>query len=171
MYLSHVYLYLSSRHHFLFMFSDSYLSIIMYLLNFRFIVVPLISFMLLVIAYTCIPEPHHLIMHMCDCLSTPTSFIISTRRVAVWQPSILMSRSWIVVALLYQIRVAQRKRGLAADYPDPLSSSLPLIGLQDSHLSTREYFPIFHIVHPTFVLLSDCWHLKKDKILIGPNNV
>ena len=35
--------------------------------------------LLLVIACTCMPEPHHLIMYTCDCLSTPTDFIICTR--------------------------------------------------------------------------------------------
>ena len=35
---------------------------------------------------------------------------------------------WTVVASLYLIRVAQRKRGLVVDYPDPLSSNIPLIG-------------------------------------------
>ena len=45
----------------------------------RFTVVPLIFFMLLVIACTCMPDPHHLIMHTCDCLSTPLGFIICTR--------------------------------------------------------------------------------------------
>jgi len=80
MYLSHVYLYLSSRHCFLCMLSDSDLSIYMYLLLFGFTVVPLISFMLLVIACTCMPEPHHLIMYTCDCLiCTPLGFIICTR--------------------------------------------------------------------------------------------
>ena len=59
------------------------------------------------------------------------------------------------MALLYLIRVAQQKRGLAVAYPDPLSSSLPLIGSRDSHLATREYFPAFHSVHSSFVLLSD----------------
>jgi len=59
------------------------------------------------------------------------------------------------MALLYLIRVAQQKRGLAVAYPDPPSSSLSLIGSRDSHLATREYFPVFHIVHPAFVLLSD----------------
>ena len=51
--------------------------------------------------------------------------------------------------------MAQRERGLAVTYLDPTSSSLPLIGSRDSHLATREYFPIFHSVHLTFVLLSD----------------
>jgi len=50
---------------------------------------------------------------------------------------------------------AQRKRGLAVTCPDPLPSSLPLIGSRDSHFATREYFPVFHIVHPTFALLDD----------------
>ena len=83
MYLSHVYLHLSSRHCFLCMFSNSDLSIYMYLLDFEFTVVRLISFMLLVIACTCMPKPHHLIMHTCDCLiCTPFGFIICTRGVA-----------------------------------------------------------------------------------------
>ena len=74
-----------------------------------------------------------------------------------WQSWILMSRSWSldVVALLYLIRVAQRKRGLVVSCLDPLSFSLPLIGSRDSHLATREFFPVFHIVHPAFALLGN----------------
>jgi len=49
-------------------------------------------FMLLVIACTCMPEPHHLIMYTCDCWSTPTGFILHTRWVTFWQPWALMSR-------------------------------------------------------------------------------
>ena len=75
-YLSHVYVYLCSIYHFSCMFSDSHTLIYMYLLDLRFTV---ISFMLLVIACTCMPEPPHLIMYTCDCLSTPTGFIICTR--------------------------------------------------------------------------------------------
>jgi len=90
MYLSNVYVYLCSRYRFLCMLSDSDLSIYMYLLDFGFTVVTLIFFMLL----TCMREPPHLIMYTCDCLSTPTGFIICTRGVAFWQPWILMSRSW-----------------------------------------------------------------------------
>ena len=44
---------------------------------------------------------------------------------------------------------------LAVTYLDPPSSSLPLIGSRDFHLATREYFSVFHIVHPAFVPLSD----------------
>ena len=58
------------------------------------------------------------------------------------------------VALLYLIRVAQQKRGLAVAYPDT-PSSLSLIGSRDSHLATREYFPVFQIVYPAFVVRSD----------------
>ena len=61
---------------------------------------------------------------------------------------------WIVVTLLYLIRVAQRKRGLAVAGSDPFSSSLPLIGSRDSHFANREYFPVFHIVHPAYALLG-----------------
>ena len=64
------------------------------------------------------------------------------------------------MALLYLIRVAQRKRGLAVACPDLLSSSLPLIGSRDSHLATREYFPVIHIVHLAFVLLGDLIFLR-----------
>jgi len=122
-----------------------------------FTAVPLIFFMLLVIACTCMPEPHHLIMHTYDCLSTPTGFIICTRRVAFWQPWILISRSWSLDrgGLVVVDQSAQQKRGLAVVCPDLLSSNLPLIGLWDSHLANREYFLAFHIVHPTFALLGD----------------
>ena len=50
---------------------------------------------------------------------------------------------------------AQRKCGLAIACPDPPSSSLPLIGSRNSHLATREYFPVFYIVHLVFALLGD----------------
>ena len=55
---------------------------------------------------------------------------------------------------------AQRKRGLAVACPDPLSSSLPLFGSRYSHLSTREYFHVFYIVHPDFALLCDLIFLR-----------
>ena len=91
-YLSHVYLYFSSRHCFLCMLSDSDLSIYMYLFHFRFTVVPLISFMLLVIACTCIPEPYHLIMYMCAWYARHLAlpYVLAG---CIWQPWILMSRS------------------------------------------------------------------------------
>ena len=65
------------------------------------------------------------------------------------------------VALLYLIRVAQLKRGLAVTYPDPPSSSLSLIGSRDSHLATHEYFPVFYIVHPTlcFLMIIYSWDI------------
>jgi len=67
-----------------------------------------------------------------------------------------MSRSWSLDhSLAVPDQSAQRERGLAVTYLDPPSSSLPLIGSRDSHLATREYFPVFHIVHPSFVLLID----------------
>ena len=36
----------------------------------------------------------------------------------------------------------------------------PMIGSRDSHLATLEYFPVFHIVHLSFVLLSDLIFLR-----------
>ena len=66
-----------------------------------------------------------------------------------------MSRSWSLDhSLVVPDRSAQQERGLAVAYLDPLPSRLFLISSRDSHLVTREYFLIFHIVHP-FVLLSD----------------
>jgi len=68
-----------------------------------------------------------------------------------------MSRSWSLdcggPAVVDQS--AQQKHGLAVACPDPLSSSLPLIGSRDSRLATREYFHVFYIVHPTFALHGD----------------
>ena len=61
------------------MFLDSDLSIHVYLLDFRFTTDSLIFIMLLIISCTCIPEPHHLIMYTCDCLSTPIGFILRIR--------------------------------------------------------------------------------------------
>ena len=55
---------------------------------------------------------------------------------------------------------AQRKRGLAVSCSDPLSSSLLLIGSRDSHLATREYLPVFYIVHLAFALLGDFIFLR-----------
>ena len=105
MYLSHFYLYLSSRHCFLCMLSDSDLSICMYLL--RTYCRSFNSFMLLVITCTCMPEPHHLIMHTCDYLSTPLGFIICTRGIAYDNPGFSCpdSTDRTLVALLYLIRV------------------------------------------------------------------
>ena len=95
-------------------------------------------------------------------LSTPSGFIICTLRVASDNPEFLCPDPgvWIVVALLYLIRVAQRERGLAVACPDPLSSSILMIGSRDFHLATREYFPVFHIVYPAFVFLSDLIFLR-----------
>ena len=67
-----------------------------------------------------------------------------------------MSRSWSLDhSLAVPDQSAQRERGLAVTYLDPLPFRLFLIGSRDFHLATREYFPVFHIVHPAFVLLSD----------------
>ena len=65
-----------------------------------------------------------------------------------------------MAALLYLIRVAQRERGLAVACPDSLSSTLFLIGSRDSHITTREYFLIFHSVHPAFELHGDLIFLR-----------
>jgi len=52
----------------------------MYILDFEFTIVPLIFFMLHVIACICMSDPHHLIMHTCDFLTCiPLGFIIYTR--------------------------------------------------------------------------------------------
>jgi len=68
-----------------------------------------------------------------------------------------MSRSWSLnrggFAVADQSGAAEV--WIAVAYLDPPSSSLSLIGSRDSHLTTREYFPVFHIVYPAFVLLSD----------------
>jgi len=89
---SHAYVYICSRHHFLCMFSDSDLSIHLYLLS-DLLWILWFLFMLLVIACTCMSEPYHLIMYKCDCLSTPLGFILRTCWVAFWQPLTFMSRS------------------------------------------------------------------------------
>jgi len=49
--------------------------------------------MLPIIVYTCMSEPHHLIMYTCDCLSTPTGFILRTCWVTFWQSWTFISRS------------------------------------------------------------------------------
>ena len=102
------------------------------------------SFMLLVIACTCLPEPHHLIMYMYDCPSTPIGFILRTRWVIFWQPSTFMSRSrslnrsdlhsWSECAVEAQISGCLC---IAPFLPAPLISS------RDAHLATREYFSVF----------------------------
>ena len=66
-----------------------------------------------------------------------------------------MSRSWSLdLSLAVPDQSAQQERGLAVTCPDP-PSSLFMIGSRDFHLASREYFPVFHIVHPAFVPLSD----------------
>jgi len=118
--------------------------------------------MLLVIACTCMPEPHHLIMYTCDCLSTPTGFTICTHEVAFLQPWILMSRSWSLErgGLAVPIQSGIAEAWISGCLSGPSFSSLSLIGSRDSHLAIREYFLVFHIVHPTFTLLSDLIFLK-----------
>jgi len=112
--------------------------------------------MLLVISCTCMPGPHHLIMYTCACYTRHLALSYVLAGVANNPGSSCPDpRDWTVAALLYLISVAQRERGLTVAYLDPPSSSLSLIGSRDSHLATREYFPVFHIVHPAFVLLSD----------------
>ena len=142
MYLSHVYLLSSSRDCFICMFSDSDLSIYMYLLHFRFTVVPLISFMAHVIACTCIPEPHHLIMYTCDCLSTLIGFILRTRWVAFWQPWTFMSRSRSLNYgdLTVTDQSGAEKRELVVVYSEFLS--FQPIGSRNSHFTTRGYLSI-----------------------------
>ena len=68
-----------------------------------------------------------------------------------------MSRSWSLDRgdLVVADQSAQRKHGLAVVCLNPLSSSFLLFGSRDSHLATRKYFFIFHIVHPPFALLGD----------------
>ena len=101
------------------------------------------------------PVQHHLIMYTCACYARhlALSYVLAG---CIWQPWILISRSWSLDrgGLAVVDQSAQQKRGLTVACPDP-PSSLPLIGSRDSHLATREYFPVFHIVHPAFMLLSD----------------
>jgi len=127
-----------------------------------FTVVPLISFMLLVIAGTCMPGPHHLIMYTVTSWARQLALSYVLARLISDNPgsSCPDPGVWTVAALLYLIRVAQRKRGLVVACPDPLSSSLLMIGSRDSHLTTREYFPVFHIVHPAFALHCDLIFLR-----------
>ena len=139
------------------MFFDSDLLIYMYLLDLGFTVIFLI---LLVISYTCMPGPHHLIMYTCACYARHLALSYVLAGVAN-NPGFSCSDPGVwTVALLYLIRVAQRKRGLAVAYLDPPSSSLSLIGSRDSHLATREYFPVFHIVHHAIALLGDLIFLR-----------
>ena len=100
---------------------------------------------LLVIACTCMPEPHHFIMYTYECLSTPTGLIIHTRWVAFWQPWILMSRSWSLDrgGLAVLIRVAQQKHGLAVACPDPLSPASPWSARKILILLLVNTFPYF----------------------------
>ena len=51
-------------------------------------------FRLLVISCTYMSDSRHLIVHTCDCLSTPSVFILHTHWVAFWQSCILMTRFW-----------------------------------------------------------------------------
>ena len=130
----------------------------MYLLDLRFTVIFLI---LLVISCTCMPEPHHLIMYTCACYAHHLALLYVLAGVANNPESSCPDlRVWTVAALLFLIRVVQRERALAVVYLDPPSSNLSLIGSRDSHLTTREYFPVFHVVHPAFALHRDLIFLR-----------
>ena len=127
------------------MFSDTDLLIYMHLLDLGFTVIFLI---LLVISCTGMPGPHHLIVYTCAYYARHLALSYVLARVAN-NPEFSCSDPGVwIVALLYLISVAQRERGLAVAHPDSPFSSLSLIGSRDSHLATREYFPVFHIVHP-----------------------
>jgi len=109
---------------------------------------PLISwfhFMFLIIDCTCMPELHHLIMYICDYLSTPTGFILRTRWVIFWQPWTFMARSRSLNRgdLVVAGQSAQRKRELAVVCLEPLFFHLFLTGSWDSYHTTREYFSVF----------------------------
>jgi len=144
--------YLCSLYRFPCMFFDSDLLIYMYLLDLGFTVIFLI---LIVISCTCMPGPHHLIVYTCACYARHLALSYVLTGVAN-NPGFSYPDPWVwTVVLLYLIRVAQQEHGLAVAHRDSPFSSLSLIGSWDSHLSTREYFPVFYIVHPTFVLLSD----------------
>ena len=154
-------MYLCSLYRFPCMLSDSDLLIYMYLLDLGFTVIFLIYLMLFVISCTCMPRPHHLIMYTCACYACHLAlFYVLAGVVNNLEFSCPDPRDGTVAALLYLISVVQRKRGLAVTNPDPPSFSLFLIGSRDSHLATREYFPVFHIKHPTFMLLSDIIFLR-----------
>jgi len=149
--LSHDYVYLYSLYRFSCMFSDSDLLIYKHFLGLKFTII----FHILVISCTCMPGPHHLIMYMCACYARHLALffvlagVVNNHGFSCPDPGV-----W-TIALLYLIGMAQRESGLAVAYLDRFPSRLFLIGSRDSHLATREYFPVFHIVHPFFVLLSD----------------
>jgi len=158
----HIYVYLCSPYRFSMHVFRFGLINIHVLLDFGFTIVPLISFMLLVIACTYMPEPHHLIMYMCDCLSTANWLYHMYSRscfLITLDPhvQILESGPWWPCCS-WSERAAEAWISIAC--PDPLCSSFPLFGLRDSHLTTREYFPVFYIVHPAFALLSDLIFLR-----------
>ena len=150
---------------FLCMFSNSDLSIYMYLLDFGFTIVPLIFFMLLVIACACMPEPHHLIMHTCDCLiCKPLGFIICARglhqttfdshvqilETRPWWPCC----SWSEYAADHSVTIrAHQKLGLSPQLFHPVSL---LFGYRD--LSCCSWAPlsfVYLFMYCTFVFF--CW--------------
>ena len=130
------------------------------LLDFRFTVVPLISFMLLVIACTCMPEPHYLIMYTYDCLYAchlDLSYVLTG---CIWQPWILMSRSRSMdcVDLTIADQRAQQRGGLA-DATVALSSQLLSWLVLETPLDARDHLSAFDYVYPfvyrTFVFSGD----------------
>ena len=132
------------------------------LLDSGFTVVPLISFMLLVIA---VPVCLNHITWSCTCViawacQLALSYVLAGLLSDNPRSSNPDLGVWTVVVLLYLIRMTQRKHELAVSCPDPLSSSFPLFGSRDSHLATREYLPVFYIVHLAFMLLGDLIFLR-----------
>ena len=116
------------------------------------------SFMFLVIACTCMPKSHHLIMYTCDCLSTPTGFILRTRWVTFWQPWTLISRfrSLNYGGLAVPDQSAQRMRGSTVACSDPPFSNFPLIGSRDSYPTTHEYSS--HLLYCTSCFYTSWWY-------------
>ena len=146
-------MYLYSRHYFLCMFSDSDLSIYMYLLHFRFTVVPL--------CYLSLSVPVCL-----NHITWPCTRVITWARqlVLTYVLAGLLSENpefscpnlkfWTVVTVPDQS--AQQKRGLAVACPDPLSSSFPLFGSWD--FSSCYSWVLSRLLYCTSYFYASWWY-------------
>jgi len=139
------------------MFFDSDLLIYMYLLHFRFTTIPLIFFMLLIIACTCMPESHYLIMYTCDCLSTPTGFVnvLAGLLLTILDPhvQILESGPWRPCCSWSEY-AAETWISSCLSGPSFLPAS-PWSAREILILLLVSTLPYFIFVHPAFALLGD----------------
>ena len=132
----------------------------MHVFSFRFTVVPLIFLMLFVITYTCILGPRHLIMYKYTYYARYLALYMYSQG-CVWQPWILMSRSWSLDHgdLAVADQSAQRilpwwlECNRSSDTAVVLPSRFSPVWLLRSLLPYREHLSVFIMYIPSCIVL------------------